>query len=421
VTVIPGVRHALARTPAALLVLLVLSAALSGCRSATPTPEQSLARGVEYLLDTQNSDGSWGTFDSARPYEIYLANYSSFRAFHQATSALCCEALIDASRSDPRAMTALRRGVEFLLTDTPAGRASGDTFYDVWTHTYAIQLFAALLADDRFADLETRLRPAAQDAIARLCQRQTANGGWGYYDFNFIVDHPSGEESTSFNTADALLVLEDARRVGLSVPESVIADGLACLNRLRLPSGAYVYGIYAEMAPQAGFNLVKGSLGRSQSCNLALYLHQQQMGQPDLKLGLENLINHHLFIQIGQGRPYPHEAWYYTAGYYYLHGHYYASRVINTLTPDADSARYRAWLAGNMADVQNRADGSWLDFPLYGFGKAYGTAYGVMTLQNCLYGAAVRPADRLALRTHPTTTDASAHLALAPSAAAPAH
>lgn len=356
---------------------------VTGCR--TPqSPESALRRGVEYLVTTQNSDGSWGTFDSARPYEIYLSNYSSFRAFHQASSALCVEALIDASRTDDRAMTALRRGIEFLLSDPGAGRASGDTFYDVWTHTYALQAYCALLADPRFADLHARIRPAAHDAMTRMLARQCANGGWGYYDFNFTLNTPSGEQGTSFNTADAILALDDARRVGLPVPERAIADGLACLNRLRLPSGAYAYGIYAELAPQAGYNKVKGSLGRSQSCNLALYRHNQNLDESLLRQGLDHLIEHHHFIQIGQGRPYPHEAWYYTAGYYYLHGHYYASRVINTLVQDERADEYRRWLADNMARVQNEADGSWLDFPLYGFGKAYGTAYGVLTLQNCL-------------------------------------
>ncbi|MEO0477162.1 MAG: hypothetical protein AAF085_14515, partial [Planctomycetota bacterium] len=82
----------------------------------------------------------------------------------------------------------------------------------------------------------------------------------------------------------------------------------------------------------------------------------------------------------GKGRPMPHEAWYATAGYYFMFGHYYAGRVIEQL-PEPDRADHAQWLARVMADT-NEADGSWFDFPLYGYYQAYGTAFGVLTLQH---------------------------------------
>src|SRR5262245_25181811 len=41
------------------------------------TPEQSYVRGVEFLIANQNEDGSWGSFASARPMQVYLDNLSS--------------------------------------------------------------------------------------------------------------------------------------------------------------------------------------------------------------------------------------------------------------------------------------------------------------------------------------------------------
>ena len=84
---------------------------------------------------------------------------------------------------------------------------------------------------------------------------------------------------------------------------------------------------------------------------------------------------------IGKGRPIPHEGWYFTAGYYYLFGHYYASRVINQLD-EPDRARFRTWLIDMMVKYQDPG-GSWFDFPLYGYHKCYGAAFGCLTLQEC--------------------------------------
>jgi hypothetical protein len=127
---------------------------------------------------------------------------------------------------------------------------------------------------------------------------------------------------------------------------------------------------------------VKGSLGRSQSCNLALWTYRRDITLDDLQKGLENLRREHHFIEIGKGRPQPHEAWYFTAGYYFLFGHYYASRVINELQDSSAREDYRKWLAATMVRLQD-PDGSWFDFPLYGYHKCYGAAFGLLTLQHC--------------------------------------
>lgn len=363
------------------LVYAIISLFLAGCHS--PSAAESHARGVAFLVSAQNDDGSWGTFHSERIGEIYLDNLSSHHAFRDATSALCVLALQKPSRINPAAETALEKGLEFLLTVPPAGRASGGTFYDTWTHTYLVQALSTIYQDDRpeLARFKPRIAEVAQREIMILRERQGLEGGWGYYDFGQALTSPTGNMSTSFNTAAALLALDEAKRAGFAVPQSMIDDGISCVERLRLPSGAYVYGTYAQMVPQAGYNKVKGSLGRSQSCNLALWTYQREITREQLCEGVENLRKYHYFIEIGKGRPIPHEGWYYTAGYYYLFGHYYASRVINQLD-EKDRARYRRWLIDMMVKYQDPG-GSWFDFPLYGYHKCYGAAFGCLTLQEC--------------------------------------
>lgn len=357
-------------------------------RPAAPvrTPAESYAAGIGWLLSNQQEDGSWGTFESARAYEVFLDNISSHRAFRTATTALCVMALIEPSRADEKVNASLDKGITYLLTAEQPGRASGETFYNTWAHTFTLEALAMLMKDDRFAARHEDMRRIAQREINTLGDLQSAAGGWGYYDFGRSLASPTGDYDTSFNTASAIMALLKAREVGLEVKQSIIDAATTCLERLRLPSGAFIYGFGHQYMHTAQFNQVKGSLGRSQPCNLALWRLKREITHDQLLAGVKNLRELHHFIEIGRGRPMPHEAWYQTAGYYYFYGHFYAAQVIEELE-EPHRADHAAWLANVMTATQD-AEGSWFDFPLYGYHKSYGTALAVMTLERCLKAGA---------------------------------
>ncbi|MBI3098842.1 MAG: hypothetical protein HYY93_11470 [Planctomycetes bacterium] len=364
------------------LLLLAGCAHRSAGRAGDPVAgaRRAQERGVEFLVRTQNADGSWGTFESARPYEIYLGTTSSFRAFQVATSALCCTALIEPSRGDLRVTEALGRGVQFLLGAPATGRATGDTFYDTWAHCYLLQAVSEVARDPRFEPLRPRLQEIVDREIAILDRMQGGEGGWGYYDFGFALSKPTGNESTSFLTGAVLVALHEAEEAGFTVPGHMTKRGRICLERLRLGDGAYIYGTYAQFGPERLYNRVKGSLGRTQAGNMGLVAcGSSVVGEKELRTGLDHLFAQHHFISMGRGRPYPHEAWYYTAGYYFFFGHYYAARCIDHL-PEADRARYRTLLRDHLVPLQD-PEGSFFDFPLYGYHKPYGTALALMALQ----------------------------------------
>lgn len=347
------------------------------------TPAEALELGVEYLLSVQNEDGSWGYFHSTRPYEVYLDNISSHRAFRTATTALGVMAMHAVSENNERALAAARKGMEYILAAEQPGRASGSTFYNTWAHTYAIEALSILVQDDRFADRHEAIKPIIERELRTLDSLQNATGGWGYYDFGAELAHPTGEESTSFNTAAALLAYREAKDAGFTMNDTVIETAISALERLRLPSGAYIYGFGNRYNQDVGFNQVKGSLGRSQPCNLALLLFERpDIDRADLLESLDNLRKFHYIIEIGRGRQFPHEAWYSTAGYYYFFGHYYASRVIHEID-ESKQREYAEWLAGVMVQTQD-PDGSWFDFPFYGYSREYGASFAVLTLKNCL-------------------------------------
>lgn len=341
--------------------------------------EAALKQGVAFLLSHQNKDGSWGSFESARPYEVMLGTAASHDAFGDATTALCIMALVASARENPESAQAVEKGARYLFDQRPVKRATGEVLYSVWTQVYVLEAAAAVLREPRLKQLHSSARKAAAKHLKVLGQIQGSEGGFGYYDFNFAASHPTGAQSCSFTTAAMLVAARHAADAGVDVPEGVTKDAVRSLSRLRLPSGAYVYGVYAQNRPQALCNDVKGSLGRSQVCNLALWRCHAGVTREDLRAGLDNLFTHHHFIEMGKGRPYPHESWYQTAGYYFFFGHYYAAQVAREL-PAGEGAQYLGGLASIMCRLQDR-DGSWWDFPLYGYHKAYGTAFALLTLQ----------------------------------------
>lgn len=338
-------------------------------------------RGIEWALANQRPNGAWGSFETARVSEIYLDTQASHRAFQTATTALVAWAMIDPAHTDARCLGAFERAGNFLSSRDPPGRASGKTFYSVWAHTYFLELAAAILRDESLASYHERWRAIMSKELLLVRREQGTEGGWGYYDFEFQGTNPSGNESTSFNTAAMILAMKACEAQGGSVSAGALEDATRALLRMQLPSGTFAYGTYAQLAPRADYNKVSGSNGRLQSCNLALFaMKAGGVTAETLQRGVKHLRDTHHYIEIGRGRTRPHEAFYRTSGYYYYFGHYYAACVLELLPRSPERAELVRWLAQVMVQDQN-PDGSWFDYPLYGYGRAYGTGFALLTLE----------------------------------------
>jgi hypothetical protein len=348
--------------------------------SAAATAQAARARGIAWLLEHQNPDGSWGTFESARPFNIYLGSTASHRAFRDASSAIAMMALIAPAAEDPAVAAALDRAAGYFIEHSPVQRATVDVTYNTWTHTYIVQALARLLQTNRLPARTDALRARLELELERLLAGRQSDGGWGYYTYALRLGGGiARDRTTSFNTASALLALREAREAGLTIEPGVLRDAVRLLAALRLPNGAYAYDAGALLRAGHPVNLPQGSLGRSQPCNLALYHHDAGVSRADLEAGLRRMREEHRFLRIARGRPIPHEAYYSNAGYYYYYGHFHAAEVIRVLPPDA-RAPWRAWLDAVLAADQN-PDGSWFDFPIYGYGRAYATGFAVLALE----------------------------------------
>jgi len=352
-----------------------------------PSPERiraAIGRGIHFLLQVQNRDGSWGSPRRTKGINIYAPVPGAHHAFRAAVTSLCLAALIESKSAEPDVNAAIERGERWLVRFLPrVRRATPDAIYNVWAHAYSIQALVRMLPRHR-ADrqLEGQIKELIRSQMDFLQRYESVDGGWGYYDFRIGTRKPASS-SISFVNATVLLALYEAKQAGIEPPERIVKRALAATLRQRKPDCSYFYGEYLHWRPMRGINRPGGSLGRSQACNLALRL----WGDPDIsdeviEAWLNRLFARNGWLSIGRKRPIPHESWFQVAGYFYYFGHYYAARCIELLPPQRQG-RFRAYMAHTLLPLQEK-DGSWWDFPFYDYHQQYGTAFALMSLYRSL-------------------------------------
>jgi len=379
-----------------MLVVVLLLAQVEGEEAArTPnlhpgppevvTAEQlndSITRGVDFLLRDQNRDGSWGSPERTKDLNI-IAGVGSHHAFRTAITAMGVSALIEVDDQRSEVDKAIERGEAYLFEQLPLVRRDDSMLiYNVWTHAYGIQALVDMhgrLPDD--AQRQEKIAAMIREQFEKLRKYESAEGGWGYYDFKAGTQRPASS-STSFVNAAVLVAFDDARRIGVEPPQKLVDRGLQTLKLQRKPDNTYLYGTYLRNMPMMGINRPGGSLGRSQACNLALRLWGDKTIDDKVCCEwLDRLITRNGWLDMGRKRPIPHESHFMVAGYFYYFGHYYAALTV-PLLPAAERPFYQDHLAHILLKHQEQ-DGSWWDYPLYNYHQQYGTAFALMSLHRC--------------------------------------
>lgn len=346
----------------------------------------AIRRGVDFLVKTQNRDGSWGGPALKGGVPIFSDVPGTFRAWDVAVTSLCVEALIEEARTSPQALRALERGEAYLLATLPNVRRDLANANNIWTHAYALQALARM--HDRLPG-DTERRKKIEDLIHsqldRLRRHECVIGGWCYYPDELQRTH---EGSNSFVNATVLVALDRIRKIGIDLQERMVKRAVQSTAAQRKPDSSYLYigGANADMhgdsRPMWEINRPSGSLGRSQACNVALRLWgDSKITDEVLKTWLDRLITRNGWLDMGRKKPIPHESFALVAGYFFYYGHYYASLCIGQLPPD-QRPFYQDHLAAILMALQEQ-DGSWWDYPLYDYHKPYGTAFVIMSLQGC--------------------------------------
>ncbi len=348
--------------------------------------ESAIRRGVDFLLDDQNRNGSWGSATRTKGLNIYAPIPGAHQAFRAAVTALAIVALIESGDERPEVQEAIDRAQGWMLEHLGrVRRATGDAIYNVWAHGYSLQALVRLIErNEGNEEIQSQLRELVELQFDLLTRYASIDGGWGYYDFEAQTKQPAGS-SISFTNAAILIAMKETEQIGTAPPEKVIERAIAATVRQRLPDFSYLYGEYLKWQPRRGINRPGGSLGRSQACNFALRVWGDEAVTNEVVAAwLDRLFARNGWLDIGRKRPIPHESWMQVAGYFYYFGHYYGARCISLLPPE-ERPEYQAHMARIILPKQER-DGSWWDFPFYDYHQPYGTSFAIMTLVRCRPG-----------------------------------
>ena len=370
-------------------VLLAGGCVKSHPRPGPPQPvapealDGAIRRGTEFLLARQNSNGSWGSPRNTKGSNIFAPVPSAHHGFRVAVTSLCVSALIEAGGARPAVTKSIERAEAYLAENLPKlKRDSTTALYNNWAHAYGLSALVRMynrLSDDK--PRREEILKLAGGQIDLLKRFESLGGGWGYYEFDYHTQKPFAM-TTSFTTATVLIALQEARSIGVDVPQTMIDRAKARIVNQQNPNFTYLYRRGYTTRRAAGINLPAGSLGRSQVCNLALRLSgDKRITDEVLQTWLDWLCARNGWLSRARKFPRPHESWFAVAAYFYYYGHFYAAGCIEQLPYDRQGF-YQDHLAGILMPLQEK-DGSWWDFPFYDYHQQYGTAMAIMSLHRC--------------------------------------
>ena len=139
-------------------------------------------RGFQFLIESQNHDGSWGSHDpkiaNLADFGFQLRNRGSQDAVRTACTAICAEALLYKQDRDQAEEMALQNAIKELLKVRKFAYHPGESFC-TWGYGYKLAFLNAFLSSEEGAGIEEEIRKAAQSCADGLVRFQQHEGGWG--------------------------------------------------------------------------------------------------------------------------------------------------------------------------------------------------------------------------------------------------
>jgi prenyltransferase beta subunit len=173
-------------------------------------------KGLQYLVRTQNPDGSWGDSSYGKePAVVGLAVVSML-----------------ARGDDPNTgafSVSIRRGLDYILKNM--NQKTGYIGRSMYNHGFGTLALAEAygMVDD------ARLGPALQQAVRLILNSQEKNpfGAWRY--------SPESSDADTTVSGAQLVALFAARNAGIAVPEEAIQKGLKFFAHCQTPDGGIGY------------------------------------------------------------------------------------------------------------------------------------------------------------------------------------
>ena len=369
----------------------VLSLNLAFAQEAAPPAvtlkdiDNSITRGVDFLIGDQNENGSWGSATRTKHINIYAPLPGAHDAYRAGATGLALSGMIDSADKRPETLASIEKCAAWSIEHLPKlRRADQTTTYNIWGHAYGLRSFVRLHQTETNPEKKAVYKTLAQQQIDLVGRYEDINGGFGYLDVfdDFTSQKPTGI-TTSFTSATVLLAMyEGQEKLGLTLNDKVVSTSLDSIKRQQFPDKTYAYSHNHIMRPRADINRPAGSLARSQSCNAALRVFGRDGITDEVIIEwADRFLAREGWLSIARKRPKPHDIHFRISGYFYYYGIYYFTESVRLL-PAEKQKIYAEKLAALILSKQEK-DGSWWDYPLYDYHQPYGTGYSLMALSWC--------------------------------------
>ena len=296
----------------------------------TPELEETIAKGLAYLAEQQNADGSF--------------NADRYGGAHVGVTAICGLAFLAHGDLPGRGEYGhvVEKCLEYILAHAQeSGLLASEhvSHGPMYGHGFATLFLGELYGATQDEDL----RDALVKAVRLIVKSQNPEGGWRYQPLPFEADISV--------TICQIKALRSARQAGISVPKETIDNAIAYVKRCQNPN-------------DGGFRYMTGggssAFPRSAAGVAALY-YAGVYDDDAINDGLD-----YLERQIASSND---------RGGHEYYGHYYCSQAM-FIAGGQYWARYFPYIRDRMVREQNR-DGSW-DSP---HGASYATGMTLIVLQ----------------------------------------
>jgi len=304
-------------------------------RYVTAESEAAIARGLDWLAERQQDDGSFGTISRYRQ--------------NPGVAGLCGMAFLASGSTPGRGPygETISRTTEYVVSCArPTGYiVEGNTDYyhgPMYGHGFATLFLAEVYGMTDRDDVRATLKRAVQLII----DSQNDQGGWRYT--------PDSREADISVTVCQVMALRAARNAGISVPKTTIDRSVEFIERSQNVDGGFRYRLLQQ---------AESKFARSAAALVALYTSGIHEG-PVLNDGLDYMMQ---FVPGTPGSRH-HD--------YYFYGQYYAVQA----AWHAGGDYWRIWYPAARDEIisQQYNEGSWSDPWI---GNEYATAMALIALQ----------------------------------------
>jgi hypothetical protein len=308
-------------------------------RDLPPEAERAIANGIEFLVRTQNPDGSWLSDGSTGRYSVAMT----------ALAGLALLAHGSTPHSGPHAAN-VRSAVAYLLrqADPESGLISGqEPGRPMFGHGFAMLFLAQVHGSEGQTALGRRVRAALEGAVELTARAQSRLGGWFYT--------PGSADDEGAVTITQMQGLRACANAGIGVPPDTVEAALGYIRASANPDGGIAYRASEPGESRSGI-----------TCAAVATLYAGGIYEGELVEGALRYARANTPLAAPSA----------SGGTHFSYSHLYLSQAMY-FRGGQEWQDYFSGIRTWLVQVQ-QPDGSWLgDF----IGRTYGTAVALLVLQ----------------------------------------